>query len=448
MPPAHPNDLSALSRSGGASVAGVPKPRRRFLTRVGLPALILLAALALLAYAARESLRPSVAVTTAPVVQKIGGASGGTAAVPGEIVQAPGWIEADPYAVSVPALLPGVVKEITVLEGERVEKGKVVARLVDDDAALAKKKAEAELARAEVAIEEASATVAVEEAKVEEARDASDRVARLAGTGAVSEGEIVARRLRLLSARAAVTTASAAVRKVEAEVATARVMVEEAELALTRMQVRAPAAGVVLVRLVEPGQRLMPDANNPFAGVVLRLYDPAHLQVRVDVPLADAAKVGIGDAVQITTEALPDRTFHGTISRFVHEANLQKNTVQVKVAIADPAAELKPEMLAKARITTRGKPATAPGPDAPAGGIVLIAPRGAIGEVAGMEGAAWVVDLPTASAQKRRLHLGRVTAESAEVLDGLRPGDRVILNPPVTLAPGVKVKPTETTEEK
>ena len=31
----------------------------------------------------------------------------------------------------------------------------------------------------------------------------------------------------------------------------------------------------------------MPDANNPFAGVVLRLYDPAHLQVRVDVPLAD-----------------------------------------------------------------------------------------------------------------------------------------------------------------
>ena len=122
---------------------------------------------------------------------------------------------------------------------------------------------------------------------------------------------------------------------------------EEAELAVSRTQVRSPVAGVVLVRLVEPGQRLMPDANNPFAGVVLRVYDPANLQVRVDVPLADAAKVAVGDAVEITIETLPDRTFHGAISRSLSEANLQKNTVQVKVVITDPAPELKPEMLAK-----------------------------------------------------------------------------------------------------
>jgi len=423
--------------------------------------LVLLTALGLLAYAARETLRPALTVTTAPVVLKVGGASGGTAAVPGEIVQAPGWIEADPYAVSVPSLLAGVIKEITVLEGERVEKGQVVARLIDDDAVLARRRAEAELARTQVAIEEAQAAVAVEESKVEEARALWERVAPLAGGRAVSEEEVAARRLRLASQRAAVTTANAGVSRAQAEVAVARIMLEEAELALFRTQVRASIAGVVLVRLAEPGQRLMPDANNPYAGVVVRLYDPAHLQVRVDVPLADAAKVAVGDTVEATTEALPNRIFRGTISRFVHEANVQKNTVQVKVAIADPAAELKPEMLAKVRISTQGRAATVATGAPPAvssgpgglggsggmGGPVVLAPRAAIVEVAGTEAWAWVVDLPTASAQKRRLKLGLIAADSAEVLDGLRPGDRVILDPPVTLAPGTKVRAVETTKE-
>ena len=211
------SDLSALSRGGSLPAASVQRPRSRFATRVLLPTTVVLSGLALLAYAARESLRPSVRVVTAPVVLKTGGASGGSPATPGEIVQAPGWIEADPYAVSAPSLLAGVVKEILVLEGQRVEKGQVVARLVDDDAVLMKKRAEAELARAEVAIEEARAAVAVEEAKVEEAKDASDRVAPLSGSGAVPQGEIAARRLRLVSQRAALATANAAVRRAGAE---------------------------------------------------------------------------------------------------------------------------------------------------------------------------------------------------------------------------------------
>src|SRR5256885_371226 len=137
------NNLAALSRSGSAPATLVSPPRSRFATRVLLPALIALAALALLAYAARESLRPSTPVVTAPVVLKIG-VSGSTNARSSEIVQAPGWIEADPFAVSVPALAPGVLKEIAVLEDERVEKDQVIARLVDDDAVLERKRAETE----------------------------------------------------------------------------------------------------------------------------------------------------------------------------------------------------------------------------------------------------------------------------------------------------------------
>jgi len=130
-------DLTALSRAGGVSVA---RPRRRVLTRVVVPAAIILGALGLLAYAARESLRSAVDVTVAPVVLVSG--TGGAIGRVGEgghqeVVQAPGWIEADPYDVGVPALATGVLKELLVLEGQRVVAGQVIAKLVDDDAKLA-----------------------------------------------------------------------------------------------------------------------------------------------------------------------------------------------------------------------------------------------------------------------------------------------------------------------
>src|SRR4051812_45605759 len=104
-------DLSALSRSAGKP-AHVPRPPSRALTRVLLPAAIIVVALVLVAYAARESLRPALSVTVAPVVLKVGGSSDRPGPVQGEVVQAPGWIEADPYDIGVPALASGVLKEL------------------------------------------------------------------------------------------------------------------------------------------------------------------------------------------------------------------------------------------------------------------------------------------------------------------------------------------------
>jgi HlyD family secretion protein len=439
MPTSPP--LSALSRPVATTL--IPHPPSRLLMRAFVPASVLLAALALLAYAARESFRPAISVQVAPAVPRAGGSTNTEAAEPGEIVQAPGWIEPDPSAIGVPALAGGVLKELLVLDGERVEKGQVIAALNDEEATLALRRATAELTKSAAAIAESRATVAVEEARAEEARELLARVEHLTGTGTIPEGDIVNRRLKLASQVASVAAARAAVARAESEEQIARVGVAEAELAVSRMTVHAPASGVVLQRLVEPGQRLMLDANNPYAGVVLRLYDPGHVQVRVDVPLADAAKVRSGDVAEITTETLPGRTFTGTLTRFVHEANLQKNTVQVKVSITDPAPELKPDMLAKARISTRPSKPTdaAAAASAQSSEGVLVIPHAALLEVSGSQGAAWVLDRQTSTAVKRTLHLGRVNPESADVLDGLRPGDRVILNPPTTLREGSRVQP-------
>ena len=66
---------------------------------------------------------------------------------------------------------------------------------------------------------------------------------------------------------------------------------DEAALRLDRMEVRAPAAGVVLARLAQPGSVLSgASPGHP----VCSLYDPASLRVRVDVPQADVGKLFVG----------------------------------------------------------------------------------------------------------------------------------------------------------
>src|SRR5262245_66470177 len=92
-------DLAALA---GRGAAAVERPRRRLLTRVVVPAVIVLGAAGLLFYGARESLRPAVEVTVAPAVLVAGGPSGGAAAAPpGQVALATGGLGAGTIGVAV-----------------------------------------------------------------------------------------------------------------------------------------------------------------------------------------------------------------------------------------------------------------------------------------------------------------------------------------------------------
>ena len=100
----------------------------------------------------------------------------------------------------------------------------------------------------------------------------------------------------------------------------------------------------------------------PSEGTLLSLYDPASLQARIDVPVGSVGGIGAGRRVELTAEALPGRTFHGSVTRVLSQADPLKNTLQVKVRIEDPDPLLKPEMLARARfLAVDAAPGTASG---------------------------------------------------------------------------------------
>jgi RND family efflux transporter MFP subunit len=475
--------------------------------------------LLVLAYAARRTLWSALPVRVAPVVVKTGAGPGPAGA--GQITtQAPGWIEADPYAVNVAALADGTVKEVLVLEGDRVEAGQVVARLIEDEAKLAYTRAIAEHSVHEAMLKAAqtemhaaqrawdspteltrslqasqasldganadlarlTADIAASAAAVAQTRDEFERTSRLAESSAAAQGELAQITLKLRAQEAALEalkaqqpvvrarirqmeaesraarenlelriedhrrldTAKAELARAEAEYNAGEAMQYEAKLRLDRMEVRSPIAGIVQARLVEVGSRVMPNGNSPGDSYVLRVYDPAKLQARVDIPLADAAKVRVGDRAEVLTEALPDRVFKGHVTRLVHEANIQKNTVQVKVAIEDPIEDLRPEMLIRARFYSapKGGPASSAGD---AGGVRLFIPEAALTRM-GSTPMVWVVNQSRMTAEMRHPQVRPAESGFVEVTEALNPGDRVILSPPDSLGQGDRVRIVSSTE--
>lgn len=475
-----PNQSDSMPRPQSAGrTTVIARPKARWVTRLLIPAVVLLATGGLLAYAARDAIQPQLAVHVAAAIPKSGvgvsdtGAdsfSKGDAEVTptdaplGPVaVQAPGWIEPAPYAVSVPALAEGVVSEVLVLEGERIQARQVVARLIDEDARLALRAVEATVAergtdmtRARAALATAESQVEVERTTAAELRDEVTRKRELVSAGGLSEGTFRRMEIRLSGLEAKVGTAEkmvdearAALAQAESAHAAAYVQKDEAALRLTRMEVRSPVSGVVLARLVEPGSRISMGsksgegaASGAMAGAVLRVYDPAKLQVRVDVPLADAAKVGVGTRATVTTEALADQTFTGIVSRVVHEANIQRNTVQFKVGLDAPSPVLKPEMLTRVKLHAPAERSQSRGGGAGSGGTssndggsyqTLLVPTAAVTSASDGKGHVWVVDTSGGSQVARKREITTLPAADegfVAVISGLRLTDRVILDPP------------------
>lgn len=371
--------------------------------------------------------------------------------------QASGWVEPDPYAVRVPALIDGVVADVLVLEGQAVEKGQLLARLVEDDTKLALAAAEgrlrllqstreAHLSGLEAAgkKQEASQAEAIAAKTLEsEADQQLARFDRLSKAGAVSELDTISARLRLerekslhQAAQARGGELSADVRRMEREtkvkedeIALAAVAVDQARLALARTQIPAPITGRVLRLMAAPGDKKMLSMDHPDSSTICILYEEDKLQVRVDVPLADAAQLQIGQRARIHTNLLTGIVFDGVVTRLTGEADLQRNTLQAKVRITNPHEQLRPEMLCRVEFFNSPKTGSsassagaAPASSSTAALSLWIPSPALQGE------SVWVCDPETQRLSRRAIRTANETRDQyTRILEGLRPGEQVVL---------------------
>ncbi len=376
----------------------------------------------------------------------------------GMLFQASGWIEPDPLPIRATALIDGVIDEVHALEGQLVKKGETLATLVDDDARLALAAAaenhrmliaarDSQIASITSARKKLESMKAVHQAALTLQEDAADQHQRLSNLpkGTVAEADVVSARLRhdrerlqTLAADALSGEAEAEIARLEletkvreAEIAAAAVRMDQAKLAFERTRIIAPIDGRVLRLTAMPGQKKMLAMDDPESSTVAILYQPDKLQVRVDVPLADAAGLSVGQPAKIRCSLLPDRVFNGEVTRITGEADVQRNTLQAKVRIIDPNDSLRPEMLC--RVEFFGNSSAG---ETVSGSLAVWVPENAL-----TDGAAWVFDPESQRVAKREVQTATETRDGyIRITSGLRPGEQVVLSPQ-GLRDGQRVNP-------
>jgi RND family efflux transporter MFP subunit len=226
----------------------------------------------------------------------------------------------------------------------------------------------------------------------------------------------------------------------EARLRLAEVAADAARLRLDRMTVRAPTGGRVLALAARPGSRLMGLATGTHqdASTVVSLYDPARLQIRADVRLEDVPRVVPGQPVQVVTPAAPGGPLAGEVLFPTSQADIQKNTLQVKVALNNPPPTLRPDMLVQ---TTFLAPASAQAAGPASEKLRLLIPRQLV--ESGDGGAhVWVADQSAGVARRRTVQLGPAAGEWVEVVEGLNAADRLIASGRDGLRDGQRISVT------
>jgi RND family efflux transporter MFP subunit len=164
----------------------------------------------------------------------------------------------------------------------------------------------------------------------------------------VDKNNAATRRLELKTdEKRTLDEAKAQLAAAQAKLDQATVAEAQAQLQLDRMTIKSPVAGRVLHLLTSPGTHLsggMGRSGQHDGGVVVTLYQPSQLQVRVDVRFEDLPRTD-GDQPVLVESAAIKKPMHGRVLFHTSLADIQKNTLEVKVVIDDPPELLKPEML-------------------------------------------------------------------------------------------------------
>ena len=180
-------------------------------------------------------------------------------------------------------------------------------------------------------------------------------------------------------------------------------------------------------------------ASERDASTVVTLYDPKQLQIRADVRLEDVPQVQAGQPVQISTAAVREPLI-GHVITATSQADIQKNTLSVKVSIQDPPAVVKPEMLAQVTFLAPEIPGSkVQGDQDP---IRLLVPRELV-ETSESGSTIWIVDSAASVARRRVIQLGRAgTGQLIEVTQGLTALDKLIVGGREGLEEGERIRVT------
>lgn len=410
-----PNDIQTELRS-----LSIPKeqrphagtPARRRSRRGGLAiALIVIGGAGLTGYGFRRSLAPlarelaSTAADAAAVRVLLVTETSSSEPVP--VLTATGKIVSD-HRVVVATKVSGQVVALFFEQGDRVEQGRVLARIEDvlyrarrDEAAARLQRSQANLAFQKTNHERVSGLIKSESAPDIEYADAKR-----------------------------------ALEEAEAQVAADRASLAFAEKTFHDCEVAAPISGVILTRNVEVGDFVAAEggiganANAQFATIA----DMTMLRVEVDISELDITRLRKEMPCQIVPDAYKDRRYNGYVMWIDPGANYSKATVQVKVRIEEPDEYLRVEGSAQVSFLSEKPSAATAGKGRP---TIWIPASACLLDPSGKSGTVFVA--AEGRLRKAPVQIGRRTDERIEVTSGLSAGQSIAADGLDKLSDGQRV---------
>jgi RND family efflux transporter MFP subunit len=360
------------------------------------------------------SLGKTLAVDTALAVPP------GAASESAPVLEATGYVTARREA-TVSSKITGRLAQVLIEEGEPVTEGQVLARLDDVDA-----RAALNLAQARLTAERAQ--LGQIEAQLDQARRDARRQEELREKRLNSEEA-------LETARTQVLTLSAQLEAQRGQVGVAEAQLRVAQVDYDNTIVRAPFAGVIVAKAAQPGEIVSPiSAGGGFTRTGIgTIVDMDSLEIEVDVNEAFINRVKPHQPVQAVLDAYPDWKIPASVIAIIPTADRSKATVKVRIAIKQKDPRIIPDMGVRVAFLadpTRGSPAQ------PKQGVLV--PANAVVQ---REGASVAFVVADERARLRPVIAGERYGDLRLVEDGLKSGERVVVDPPAGLDDGMRISP-------
>jgi len=299
------------------------------------------------------------------------------------VVSASGEIKPKTY-VNIGANAYGKITHLYVKEGEQVKKGQLLAQIDNVQSAADVSAGQAAVQAAETDAVAADAGLKTSEADLQRAQadyDRNkldwDRAQNLFKDGLIAKSDFDSRKDAWATADAGLVQAQARVAQAKAQNESAIKHFAQAKANLTRMAdvlqkttYSAPYDGVVTNLPVREGESVVIGIQNALGSTLMTIADMSVITAEVKVDETDIVNVHLGQPAQITIDAIPNKTFHGTVSEIGDNAIVRSSGVstsqsttaseeakdfKVVVTLTDPPHDLRPGLSTTAKITTATK---------------------------------------------------------------------------------------------
>jgi RND family efflux transporter MFP subunit len=343
-----------------------------------------------------------------------------------------------PDQARVSSEVAGIIRDVPVQLGTEVRAGDLLVRLEPRELQLALDRAEGQLRQIEAQLginhsqaqrppsDEQIASVRQAMANRDDARNTFKRAQQLHDRGLMSQVDFDTADTRMKIAEANYQAAVDNIQALKATLQDRRAAWELAQKKLADASIKAPVAGAVSERLVQPGEFIR--ENTPVATIVQ--VNPLKLKTAIQEKYAGS--IHPAQSVAFAVEAFPGRTFAGKVAYVSPAVDQATRTFAVEALVDNADRVLKPGFFAKGVVHTRRDE------------NVLAVPEDAISTLAGVS---TVYVIESGKARQQQVSLGARQDKRVEITSGLK-GDETLATTNLSqLATGVSVRAASPAEE-